>query len=67
MADWRVVVYERDALLQLAKSPLCRQPPAALDEIAATYPGLVKREGPTSRHFLREMAALRKQEAAKQM
>jgi len=63
----RWVAYDREALLQLGKSALCRQMPAAWDQIAGTYPGIVKREGPTSKHFLREMASLRKQEAAKQI
>ncbi len=66
----RWVAYDRESLLQLGKSPLCRQLPAAWQQIAATYPGIVKREGregPTSKHFLREMASLRKQEAAKEI
>ena len=66
----RWVAYDRESLLQLGKSPLCRQLPAAWLQIAATYPGIVKREGregPTSKHFLREMASLRKQEAAKEI
>ena len=61
------ITYERSVLLQMAKSPLCARPPAAWETIAASYPVIVKREGPTSKHFLREMASLRKQEAAKLM
>lgn len=61
------ITYDRNVLLQMAQSPLCSQPPAAWDRIVLNYPGIVKREGPTSKHFLREMASLRKQEAARQM
>jgi hypothetical protein len=63
------ISYERESLLQMAGSPLCARPPAAWDTIAAAFPALVKKRegGPTSRHFLREMASLRRQDAFKLM
>jgi hypothetical protein len=54
----------------MAGSPLCTRPPPQWDAIAAAMPAIVKKResgGPTSRHFLREMASLRKQETVKLM
>jgi len=59
--------YEKEELLALAKSPLCRAAPERWGELVADLPGVVRRAdraGPTSKLILREMEELRRQEAA---
>jgi len=59
--------YEKETLLQLSKSPLCRATPERWSELVADLPGVVRRAdraGPTSKLILREMEEIRRQEAA---
>jgi hypothetical protein len=59
--------YEKETLLKLSKSPLCRATPERWSELVADLPGVVRRAdraGPTSKLILREMEEIRRQEAA---
>jgi len=59
--------YEKETLLELSKSPLCRVTPERWTELVADLPGVVRRAdraGPTSKLILREMEEIRRQEAA---
>ena len=62
------ITYDKEQLLEIAKSSMCRRTPESWDVIAKQLPGVVKRPlraGPTSKLILREMEGLRKQEQAK--
>jgi len=62
------ISYEKQELMALSKSPLCKMTPTTLTEVTKDLPGVVRRAdraGPTSKIILREMEGLRKQEEAK--
>ena len=62
------ITYDKEQLLEIAKSSLCKKTPESWDVIAKELPGVVRRQGragPTSKLILREMEGLRKQEQAK--
>lgn len=59
------ISYGKEELMAMARSPICRQTPQQWPDIAKELPGLVRRQGPTSKLILREMEELRKQEEAK--
>jgi len=62
------ITYEKEDLMALAKSPLCKVAPSSWSEVTKDLPGVVRRAdrgGPTSKIILREMEGLRKQEEAK--
>jgi len=62
------ISYEKQELMALSKSPLCKKTPNTLTEVTKDLPGVVRRAdraGPTSKIILREMEGLRKQEEAK--
>lgn len=61
------ISYEKDELLRLSKSPLCRDAPRDWEKIVNEFPHISKKEGAPSKHFLREMEMLKKQEAARKM
>lgn len=61
------ICYEKEELLRLSKSPLCKDAPKNWDKIVADIPFIVKKEGAPSKHFLREMEVIKKQEAARKM
>lgn len=59
--------YSQATLLELARSPLCKETPDRWSELVADLPGVVRRAdraGPTSKLILREMEEIRRQEAA---
>merc|ERR1719474_913030 len=58
------ISYGKEELMAMARSPFCRQTPQQWPDIAKELPGLVRRQGPTSKLILREMEELRKQEEA---
>jgi len=59
------ISYGKEELMAMSRSPFCRQTPQQWPDIAKELPGLVRRQGPTSKLILREMEELRKQEEAK--
>jgi len=62
------ITYNKQELLAMSKSPLCRKTPVSWDNIVKELPGVARRPeraGPTSKLILREMEGLRKQEEAK--
>lgn len=62
------ITYNKEQLLEIAKSSMCKKTPESWDVIAKELPGVVRRPqraGPTSKLILREMEGLRKQEQAK--
>ena len=62
------ITYNKEQLLEIAKSSMCKKTPESWDVIAKELPGVVRRQmraGPTSKLILREMEGLRKQEQAK--
>ena len=62
------ITYNKEQLVELSKSPLCRSTPLSWDNIVKELPGVARRPeraGPTSKLILREMEGLRKQEEAK--
>lgn len=62
------ITYNKEQLLEIARSSMCRRTPECWDVIAKELPGVVRRAGragPTSKLILREMEGLRKQEQAK--
>jgi len=62
------ISYEKQELMELAKSPLCKIVPNCWNEVTKDLPGVVRRAdraGPTSKIIQREMEGLRKQEEAK--
>lgn len=59
--------YEKDELLRLSKSPLCRDAPKDWEEIVNRNPNIAKKAGAPTKHFLRELEMIRKQEAARRM
>ena len=62
------ITYNKEQLLEIAKSSMCKNTPESWDVIAKELPGVVRRPrraGPTSKLILREMEGLRKQEQAK--
>ena len=56
------ISYEKDALMAIAKSPLCQVTPEAWPMIAKQLPRLVRREGPTANILIKEVRAIKKQE-----
>lgn len=61
------ISYEREELMSLSKSPLCGDTPFNWDKISNDNPYIVKKAGAPSKHFLREVELIRKQEAARKM
>jgi len=64
------ISYEKQELMALSKSPLCKVTPSTWSEVTKDLPGVVRRAdraGPTSKIILREMEGLRKQEEAKNL
>jgi len=62
------ISYEKQELMAMAKSPLCKMTPSTWGEVTKELPGVVRRAdraGPTSKIIQREMEGLRKQEEAK--
>jgi len=62
------ITYNKEQLVELSKSPLCRSTPLSWENIVKELPGVARRPeraGPTSKLILREMEGLRKQEEAK--
>jgi len=62
------ISYEKQELMAMAKSPLCKVTPSTWGEVTKELPGVVRRAdraGPTSKIIQREMEGLRKQEEAK--
>jgi len=55
--------YEKEELMRLSKSPLCKQAPVNWDKIVGDLPFIAKKPEATSKHFLREMEGIRRQEA----
>lgn len=62
-----MLTYEKDELLRLSKSPLCRDAPKDWEEIVNRNPNIAKKAGAPTKHFLRELEMIRKQEAARRM
>jgi len=61
------ISYEKNELIRLSKSPLCRDAPGNWDEIMSEVPFIVKKQGAPSKHFLRSMEKIKLQEAARKM
>jgi len=61
------ICYEKEELLRLSKSPLCKDMPKNWDKIMAEIPYIVKKEGASGKHFLHQMEVIKKQEAARKM
>jgi len=62
------ISYEKQELMALSKSPLCKMTPVSWSEVTKDLPGVMRRAdraGPTSKIIQREMEGLRKQEEAK--
>jgi hypothetical protein len=59
--------YEKEELLRLSKSPLCRYVPKDWEDILNRNPNILKKEGAPTKHFLRELEMIKKQEAARRM
>jgi len=55
------ISYEKEELMELAKSPLCQVTPQAWPMIAKKMPRLVRREGPTANIIIKEVRAIKKQ------
>jgi len=56
------ISYGKDALMAIAKSPLCQVTPDVWPMIAKQLPRLVRREGPTANILIKEVRAIKKQE-----
>merc|ERR1712029_392618 len=56
------ISYDRDQLMNIAKSPLSQATPEAWPAIAKKLPRLVRREGPTANIIIKEVRAIKKQE-----
>ena len=54
--------YEKDELMRLSKSPLCKQAPINWHKIVGDMPFIAKKPEASSKHFLREMEGIRRQE-----
>ena len=64
------ILYGKQELMDMSKSPLCKVTPSTLTEVTKDLPGVVRRAdraGPTSKLIQREMEGLRKQEEAKNL
>jgi len=61
------ICYEKEELLRLSKSPLCKDTPFNWEKICHDIPFIVKKEGASGKHFLREVEMIKKQEAARKM
>jgi len=61
------ICYEKEELLRLSKSPLCKDMPKDWEKIVTEIPYIVKKEGAPSKHFLHQMEVIKKQEAARKM
>lgn len=61
------ISYEKNELLRLSKSPLCRDAPGNWGQIMNDVPFIVKKEVAPTKHFLREMEKIKIQEAARKM
>ena len=61
------ISYEKNELIRMSKSPLCRDAPGNWDEIMNEVPFIVKKQGAPSKHFLRSMEKIKLQEAARKM
>ena len=59
--------YEKEELLRLSKSPLCRDAPKGWEAIVNEIPSIAKKAGAPTKHFLRELELIKKQEAARRM
>ena len=62
------IIYNKQELIEMSKSPLCRKTPKTWEGILKELPEVARRPervGPTSKLILREMEGLRKQEEAK--
>ena len=57
------ICYEKDELMRLSKSPLCKQAPTDWDKIIGELPIIAKKPEASGKHFLREMEGIRRQEA----
>jgi hypothetical protein len=57
------ICYEKDELMRLSKSPLCKKTPFNWDKIIGDLPFIAKKPEASSKHFLREMEGIRRQEA----
>jgi len=56
------ISYDRDQLMDIAKSPLSQATPEVWPAIAKKLPRLVRREGPTANIIIKEVRAIKKQE-----
>merc|ERR1712241_581505 len=56
------ISYDREELMNIAKSPLSQATPESWPAIAKKLPRLVKREGPTANIIIKEVRAIKKQE-----
>ena len=56
------ISYDREELMNIAKSPLSQAAPETWPAIAKKLPRLVKREGPTANIIIKEVRAIKKQE-----
>jgi len=64
------ICYEKDELLRLSRSPLCKEFPVGWDSIIDENPFIARRvekEGAPAKHFLRELEGIKKQEALRKM
>ena len=59
--------YEKEELLRFSKSPLCRDAPKGWEAIVNKIPNIAKKAGAPTKHFLRELELIKKQEAARRM
>jgi len=59
------ISYNKEQLMNIAKSPLCQVTPEAWPSIAKKLPRLVRREGPTAKIIMKEVRAIKKQEEEK--
>ena len=55
------ISYDKEELMELAKSPLCQVTPQAWPMIAKKMPRIVRREGPTANIIIKEVRAIKKQ------
>ena len=66
------ICYEKDELLRLSRSPLCKAAPLGWESIVTENPFIVRKEEkeevpPPAKHFLRGVEGIIKQEAARKM
>jgi len=61
------IIYDKEELLRLSKSPLCKDTPYNWEKISTDIPFIVKKAGASGKHFLREVESIKKQEAARKM